>query len=89
MPEPENASFPQVSPLLDVKIDGPWQRFYADEWLPVTFHLKRTDGDLRSVRLHALECDDTNVVLDIDMFQHGIVLRPDETYRFKIPVMVK
>lgn len=73
----------------DVKPDGSWKEAYAGEWLPVTFCITRDPAQAKDLRLHQMRSVDPNVLLDIDMFQHGLVIRPGETYRFLVPIQVK
>jgi hypothetical protein len=78
-----NAYTPFVMRLL-----GPWERAFANEWLPLTLVLERPDTCISGVRVRNVSCDDSAVQLNLDLLDRNLEIRPGETYRLTVPICV-
>jgi hypothetical protein len=71
-----------------MKLHGPWERAFADEWLPLTLVLERPEACASGARVRHVSCTDPEVQLDLDLLDRNLAVRPGETYRLTVPIRV-
>jgi hypothetical protein len=71
-----------------MKLIGPWERAFADEWLPLTLVLERPETCTSSACVRHVSCGDPEVQLNLDLLDRNLDIRPGETYRLTVPIRV-
>jgi hypothetical protein len=81
---PMGAALP---PLL-VRVAKPVTPGHAGCWLLLPLALTRPAGAIGPVRIVSIGSNDPSVQLDLDLLQQDVAVRPGETYRFTLPILV-
>jgi hypothetical protein len=77
-----------VQTPLVIRLAGPLSPAYAGEWLPLPVEMSHPSDAPGPVRVRKIDCENRGVQVDSDLFQSDIELRPGETYRVTLPVLV-
>ena len=73
---------------LAISVQGPWDQAFAEEPFLLTVEVRRLPEHRSSVSLHSVQSNDPDISLDTTLFQPRITVRPEETYRFVLPLTV-
>lgn len=77
-----------VQTPLAIRLTGPLPPACAGDWLPLPLELSQPADAPGPVRLRKIACENRGIEVDSDLFPADVELRPGETYRIILPVLV-